>query len=81
MIAGTLLKVNCENLIQALTKYGILRVSYGCTGIDLPAKSLKDPATRNSKLQGFLTHPGEDLNGYVYLQNPSDIACQKSIEL
>jgi hypothetical protein len=49
------------------------KVSYGCTGMDLPALSLKDPATRMSKLQGFIPLPGEDCTGYIFLLGERDI--------
>jgi hypothetical protein len=62
-IAETLLRVNSDVLINALKKCGILRISFGCTGIDTPVSYLKDPARAKSKLQGFFPLPGENLNG------------------
>jgi hypothetical protein len=61
--AGTLHKVNAETLILGLSRFGILQISYGCTGIDSPASSLKDAHIKNSKLQGFFPTPGENLDG------------------
>ena len=62
-IAGTLHKINAETLILGLGKCGITRVSFGCTGIDTPVRSLKDPAIKHSKLQGFFPLEGENLEG------------------
>jgi hypothetical protein len=62
-IADTLLKVNTDILIQGLSNAGIFQVSFGCTGIDLPVRLLKDPSVMKSKLKAFFPLPGEDLEG------------------